>query len=442
MPANLRNPRIYTVLLFLAVAAVLLGLFLYFYRGGYSPPLSPNVPFEQLTRTTSLNELAGLADFVDAPGVQIRPGTLLVDSAHRNAFDPEEIVTLLSRIGSRGYDVEFMGEFSRLDEDERIPMLEEKLRQADSFLVISPRTPYSAAEIALVQRFIDQGGKVLLIAEPNRPHDINSLSGHLGLEFQPDYLFNQVEYDLNFQNVFLRDFQPDKLTSGLQEVVFYTVGSIKTSGTGLVSADDNTESSLSGKAGTVHPVATGEHRNVLGIYDMTFLVPPHNSVADNNQFISNIADFLTESDREFRLADFPSFFKEDVHILLGQPSLIDAVAATRSLLGTMSIPAELRDLEDVASDTIFLGLYQDSARALQYLEASGVRVGDELSISSASGIPLEDTSIIVLNRSQDRHVLVVLADSSESLTDAIERLASGKFRSGLVDDFVGVYKTE
>ena len=108
----------------------------------------------------------------------------------------------------------------------------------------------------------------------------------------------------------------------------------------------------------------------------------------------------------------------------------------------MSIPAELRDLEDVATDTIFLGLYQDSARALQYLEASGVRVGDELSISSASGIPLEDTSIIVLNRSQDRYALVVLADSSESLTDAIERLASGEFRSGLVDDFVGVYKTE
>ena len=416
-----------------------MGLFLSFYRGGYSPPQSPNVPFEQLTRTTSAT---GPADFVDVPGVQIRPGTLLVDSIHRNAFDPEEIVTLLSRVGSRGYDVEFIGEFTRLDEDERIPLLEEKLRQADSFLVISPRTPYSTAEIALVQRFIDQGGKVLLIADPTRPHDINSLSGHLGLEFQPDYLFNQVEYDLNFRNVFVRDFQPDKLTSGLQEVVFYTAGSIKTSGVGLVSADDNTESSLSGKAGTMHPLATGDHRNVLGIFDLTFLVPPQSAVADNNQLISNIADFLTESEREFRLTDFPSFFKEDVHILLGQPSLIDAVAATRSLLATMSIQAELRDLEDVATDTVFLGLYQDSTRALQYLEAAGVRVGDELSIASASGIPLKGTSIIALNRSQNRHVLVVLADSPETLTDAIERLASGKFRSGLVDDFVGVYKTE
>ena len=56
MPVNLRSPRFYIVLLFVAVVAVLLGLYFSFYRGGYSPPPSPNVPFEQLTRTTSLNE--------------------------------------------------------------------------------------------------------------------------------------------------------------------------------------------------------------------------------------------------------------------------------------------------------------------------------------------------------------------------------------------------
>ena len=192
----------------------------------------------------------------------------------------------------------------------------------------------------------------------------------------------------------------------------------------------------------MHPMATGEHRNVLGIYDTTFLIPPQNSFADNNQLISNIADFLTESEREFQLDDFPNFFKNDVDILLGQPSLVDSGSALRNLLSNSHIQAELHDLEDVATDTVFLGLYEDSSRILQYLEASGVRVGEELSISSASGIPLQSTSLIVLNRSRNRHVLVVLADSPETLTSAIERLASGEFRSGLVDDFIGVYKTE
>jgi hypothetical protein len=65
-----------------------------------------------------------------------------------------------------------------------------------------------------------------------------------------------------------------------------------------------------------------------------------------------------------------------------------------------------------------------------------------LNVPSLSNIPLSGTSLILLNRSQDRHVLVVLGDSEAALADAVERLESGGFRAGLLGDFVGVYKTE
>ena len=439
MPASILKLTLY--ILFTAGVALIffVAAFFYFNRGGYNRPPAPNVPFELLTKTTLVN---GPSDFVDVPRVQVRRGTLVVDAAHRNAFEQAEILTLLSRVADRGYDIEFVGDFNLMDDSERIPLLEDRLRHADSFLIILPREEYLGDGIAILQRFVAQGGKLLLIADPTRPHEINTVGEPFGLEFQPDYLFNQVEYDLNFRHIYVRDFQPDQLTSGLNEIVLYAAGSIKSSGEGLAFADANTQSTLTGTSGPIYLIASGGDRNVLAIFDLTFMIPPHNSSLDNNQLISNIADYLTNSEREFDLADFPSFFKGDVDILLGQPTLFDAGTYLKSEFSTMEIRSGLSEQEDIAVDTVFLGLYEDSTAVLPYLEANRVMVGDTLSIPSASEIPIMDTFIIGLSQSQDRQVLVILADSPKVLNNAIDRLTSGEFRAGLVNDFVGVYKTE
>ena len=65
-----------------------------------------------------------------------------------------------------------------------------------------------------------------------------------------------------------------------------------------------------------------------------------------------------------------------------------------------------------------------------------------MSTPFASNIALDDTDLILLDRNQDRDAPVILGDSTDSLEDAVKQLTSGDFRSGLVDDFVGVYKTE
>jgi hypothetical protein len=338
--------------------------------------------------------------------------------------------------------VEFAGAFSLIEDDERIPLLEDRLRHADSFLIILPREPYQGEDIALLERFIARGGRLLLIADPTRPHVINTVGEPFGLEFQPDYLFNQVEYDLNFQHIYVRDFQPDELTSGLNEIVLYTAGSIKSSAGGLAFADARTRSTVTGTDGPRSVMARGEDHNVVAIFDLTFMIPPNNSNLDNNQLVSNIADYLTDGDRVFELGDFPSFLKDDVDILLGQPSMFDAATRLKSAFSGMGIPSKLSEREDIAVDTVFLGLYQDSSAVLPYLETHRVMVGDEiLSIPSASEIPAEDTAVIALSQVQDRQVLLVLAESPEGLNQAIDRLTSGDFRAGLVNDFVGVYKT-
>ena len=137
-----------------------LSSYQFFYRGGYTAPESPEIYFEEILAVPAPAE-----DFTDQPVFSANPvgatnrGTLLVDTGHRNAFSSGEISTLLSRVTDRGYAVEFVDEPGAAN-------LAKGLRSADAFVVISPIVPYDSAEGDLVLDFVEQGGKLLLSADP------------------------------------------------------------------------------------------------------------------------------------------------------------------------------------------------------------------------------------------------------------------------------------
>ena len=80
-------------------AAIAFGIaFLFFYRGGYEPPPTVELPVEELT-APQLDP--GI--FVDSAVPQVRRGLLVVDFMHGNAFSKSEIITLSARVSSRGY---------------------------------------------------------------------------------------------------------------------------------------------------------------------------------------------------------------------------------------------------------------------------------------------------------------------------------------------------
>ena len=420
-------------------AATFAGVFFFFYQGSYDPPPSVDIPFQQIT---SPGVVPGAS--LDSPSAQVRGGLLLVDALHVNAFTPGEIVTLSSWVANRGYDVEFIGGFAPVEENVRLPLLEEKLRRADSFLVMLPQDVYSEAEADLVQRFVEKGGKLALVADPTRPNRINTLANRFGVEFRADYLYNTVDYDLNFRNIFVRDFQPDTLTSGMDAIALYIAGSVRSSGPGLAFTGANTRSSMVEAAEGLYPIAWGDSRNVLAIGDFTFIVPPYNSLLDNDKLLSNVADYLTASQREYDLADFPHFYEggleNSIDILLGQQSLWDIGVEVRNGLSAYRVSSQIRGVEDVSRDTVFLGLYKDARLVSQYLQAAGIRIDDALGVPFAPDLGLEGTAVTMLHQDQDRHVLVVLADTPETLSGAVTGLLSGEFRNDLVSDFVGVRK--
>ena len=408
----------------------------FFYRGGYTPPEAPEIYFEELITTPAMPE-----HFTDRPVFSANPvgasnrGTLLVDAGHRNAFNPAEITTLVNRVSARGYAVEFLGEAGA-------DALSEGLRSADAFAVVSPIEAYERAESNLVVDFVERGGKLLLVADPGRPNQLNSLAERVGVYFQPDYLYNLTEHDSNFQEIYVREFRAHAVTAGIGEMIFYYAGSIESSGADLALTDGNTESSIAERRVPRSPLAIGAHRNVLAVHDLTFMIPPYNAVRDNDQLVANIADFLTDGQKDYQLADFPGFLRGDVDILLGQADLFDLGAQLKQMLAKWAVASSMQEVENVSRDTVFLGLYENDAAVARYLGAAGVRIGDSLTAPFIPGIPLEETGIVLLHRAGDRDVLVILANTPEGLTDIVKQLGTGAFRNGLADDFAGVYKTE
>ena len=425
------------ILLVVFVGVAFAAAFLVFYRGNYAGP--PNGEMEYVP--------PGVASAADGtqwtPSVGERAGGLvLVDTLHSNGFSSREILTLRTRVVAQGYDLELLGNFARASEPDRRAQFAERLREADSLVVITPLISYSAGEVDLIEDFVRKGGKLVLVSDPGRRDQMNTLAQRFGVQFRPDYLFNQVENSQNYQNIFVRDFRPDELTAGLDTVVLYTAGSITSSGPGLAVADASTESVVAENNGDLYVMARAADRNVVAISDFTFMIPPHDSTLDNDRLLSNIIDFVTTSDRVFDLADFPHFYRtgpdDGVQILLGRPELLGSGAKLKNGLEDYGISADIRGTEDVSRDTVFLGLHDDALQVRQYLQAAGVRVDDMVGMPFGLELDPAGTAVTVLDREGGRHVLILLADTPAVLDTAVDRLLSGGFRSELVSEVTGV----
>ena len=427
--------RFSIVLILPAVAlAFFVGAYFYFYQGSYDP-----LPSEQL-RTQHITP--PVSSFTNSETISpVQQGTLLVDMGHSNGFSRDEISSFLNEISRRGYSLEFLELSSggkKLSEGGN--SLAEQLRSVDSFLVIQPSRPFSNEEAVLVHQFVEEkGGKLLLIADPTRNHRMNSLSKEFGITFRPDYLHNSVDYDLNFQNIFISDFKPDKLTDGLGRIALYAAGSLESANGGLAVADGNTQSTFVERVEPLYPMARSEQGGVVALTDLTFLIPPQSTIVNNPRLISNLADFLTTSERSFDLADFPYFFDDATEIILGRPSLLDAGVGMTSVLSGFQVASEIRNVPDPNSDLVYLGLYDDAPSVAQYLQLAGVEIGDELRTPFTPAIARDESAVAVLYQDEQRGVLIVLGDTPDDVDRVLRQLGNGSFRQGLVGDFVGVY---
>jgi len=310
-----------TAIVLAGVLVVLLGRGFFFYSGFYSPPPSEMPSYEHIAVPP-----APSVEFIDSISDNISQ-TVLIDLAHDNNFDVEELNVLMLRLVSRDLAIKFFGAEGDLEEEllgeeepeeadqdedalneeeedgeeENLEEAEEgekegklgvELLVANAFIVVAPQEEFSSEEKETINEFVENGGKLLLIADPTRHSRINSLSLDFGLIFEPDYLYNMKENEINYRNIFVTEFEENEITKSLEKIALYTTGSISSADGGIAFVDQNTFSSLVETRKKLSPIALAEESKVLAISDLTFMTEPYNGVLDNNKLIANIADWL------------------------------------------------------------------------------------------------------------------------------------------------------
>ena len=310
-----------TAIVLAGILVVLLGRGFFFYSGFYSPPPSEMPSYEHIAVPP-----APSVEFIDSISDNISQ-TVLIDLAHDNNFDVEELNVLMLRLVSRDLAIKFFGAEGDLEEEllgegepeeadqdedalneeeedgeeenleeaeegEEEGKLEEELMVANAFIVVAPQEEFSNEEKETINEFVENGGKLLLIADPTRHSRINSLSLDFGLIFEPDYLYNMKENEINYRNIFVTEFEENEITKSLEKIALYTTGSISSADGGIAFVDQNTFSSLVETRKKLSPIALAEESKVLAISDLTFMTEPYNGVLDNNKLIANIADWL------------------------------------------------------------------------------------------------------------------------------------------------------
>jgi hypothetical protein len=369
------------------------------------------------------------------PPPEVAVGTVLIDAAHRNGFDEEELTILYGRITAAG------GQVESLDYGDD---LREALRDAGSFIVITNSEDFDASEVLAVEEFVRKGGRLLIIGDPLRLYDvisINSLAGQFGIIYQDDYIYNLVENDGSYLNVILNDFNEDPLTTNLDRIVFQGAHSLRVGEGALARGDENTYSSLREVPGDVTAIALTSNDRVLALPDMTFLTGPFNTFADNDVFIDNIVHFLLSSERTFTLLDFPFFYTQLVDIVYTDSELLDKTlddaVDLREALSNIGLVASLSSEHSDDRPLIYLSLYNDMDWEVRsILREDGVTFNGEEDSSTNNNdeeqdfteIVLEDIGSLDLRESalfhlhQDRdgaYQLYVMADTSGRLRGAI-----------------------
>ena len=432
----MKSLRFWIALALLILPSVARGWWLYGKQ--YTRPSPVAVP-EYSNVTAGLPLLA--TPQAPEPTAEMPGKIVLVDLTHENMYNVSELEALTRALTGLGARAQIVQDSDSLDQ---------LLKRADAYVVVAPATPFTPDEVRRVQRFVEQGGRVLALADPTRFSlssdgltSPNSLLSPFDLSFADDYLYNLVENEGNYRNVLIKKYADSPLTAGLATTAFYAAHSVNTSaGTPLILADERTLSSRTDASGNLAVAALSANGQVLALGDLTFITAPYYQVADNSRLIAHIAEFLVGGERRRDLADAPFVFTRPVTILPTEgitltPDLVKSLGQLQLALESANVTSTISNDPANDSDLIVLGSYTPGQDLVRYLlpfvaelkiapEGKGVeRKSDSISVPGLGNVTKVGTGLMLFSRTDERTTLVLLASNPDWLSDLVSVLAAG-----------------
>ncbi len=289
------------IILFLGTIALIV-LIVSLFSTIYTIPTTqgPQKSFEQRHPEYNLSSLS--IEQIEKQGTitktsSLESNTVLIDRAHSNRFQNEDIQPFISALIENGHEIRILRE----DDD-----IGERLSRSDIYVVIDPTDEYKETETDSVEQFVDQGGRLLLVGEPNRKQiridllstkiitqrsELTTIGSKFGISFGTNYLYNLEEKDGNYQNIIAKT--PNTLNiEDLNRTVMHTATKVESSsGTKLLVATEGTQKSGTHQTDT-YPVAI-QKENIIALGDKSVFSDNRYNIADNEDLISYIIDYIT-----------------------------------------------------------------------------------------------------------------------------------------------------
>jgi hypothetical protein len=429
----------FAVLLFILPVA---ARWFWFYRGSYRPSSEISIPpyGELELPQPELTQSKKSISTVNNGSTQI-----LFDISHGNQFQISELDNLTNLVTLKE---------GHLNVTNLYGDLQAELKKADAFVVIAPSIPFSNDELLAVKRFVERGGRLLVISDPTRTtsgsysyleysssslSDIeitNLLLEPFAISFSKDYVYNMASNEGNFRNVFFSKISRHDVTKDLKQVVFYGSHSIMAAPTPLISGDADTFSSLTDQAGSLAVAASAVEGRVLAFGDLNFMTPPYHQVADNAILIENIANFLTISPRQRTLADFPHLFTRPVTILvdpekpIGKEMLTTITGAQQSL-DRLGLHLSIAGQTEPGRDLIAFGVFPPPKVLQPFLKPFGLVFSETEAEEELEASPETEPEEIPADEELDMDALLteLYAAASEDTGPTVTVPGFGKLRT-------------
>jgi hypothetical protein len=458
---------------------------LWFYQGAYQKPASIPTP-DYASFTIPQPELSTSAPEQPAstPSAAVKPAVIF-DLSHGNAYFLSEVETLTKAIEKQGAGV-------IVDEDSL--SLFEHLKYASALVEIAPTNPFSSSEIREITDFVRRGGTLLVLTDPTRNFGgamfgttstsnmssievTNLLLAPFEISFNDDYVYNLVNNDGNFRNIFFEQIVSSPVTENLSKIVLYSAHSLRTKQTALVEGDADTFSSLTDKGANLVVAASAAENKVFVIGDMTFLTLPYNQVGDNQNLILNMAKFLVNAAPEMTIRSFPYLFSRPITILTPvdkpiDPEMVSAMSQAQTSLEALGYAPDFAPkLEDghdllVASSLPLENALKpliapfnlkftkepaptptpgSSSFQLPTPEAGGGNPAPEnminyVSVPGLGKFETDGLGLLLYTPSEKSNTLILLAGSTSDLKNLTELVSSGSLNGCIIQGQVAVCK--
>ncbi|MDQ2073273.1 hypothetical protein RBH20_12085 [Haloarcula sp. H-GB4] len=238
---------------------------------------------------------------VDSEGSDKR---ILVDTSHGNQVSESKLEPITEAVFEAGHTVEYgtAGTDSFAD----------SLGQYDGVLIVQPLGSYSPTEREALQEYTDDGGRVVVLAEPTQTRlstgftqstttvsfGANNATKRYGIRMGAEQLYNvdDTANDNNFKAIYASPSDDGELTDGVETITFDTAGYAVVNGDAETkfTAAEGTRTLETRRTGTYATVVRND--NMVFVTDSTFISSSEIYDADNEVFLGNLLSFLLDGE--------------------------------------------------------------------------------------------------------------------------------------------------